>query len=241
MLDAQFNFNQFFVARRIFSEKENNYSDLAGEMEKAQKIYGYNHLMGNIMDSHDQPRMMALMDGDLTLSDDATKRAWENPPVKVDDPITYLKERIFLTYLISAPGVPIIYYGNEFGMTGAGDPDNRRIMQFNAGLSLEEKLQLQSVRRLINLRKQYSALRRGDFLMLYTSPDVLVYSRGSMDERIIIALNKSQDPEKIILNLPDWMQISGMRSLITGEDIMVINKSLEMTISPVSGDLWLAE
>ena len=36
-------------------------------------------------------------------------------------------------------GVPMLYYGDEIGMTGAGDPDNRRMMRFNDSLTHEEK------------------------------------------------------------------------------------------------------
>ena len=76
MLDAQFNFNQFFVARRVFVEEQSSFEDLAMAIEKSLEVYGHNHLMGNIMDSHDQVRMMALLEGDLSLSDNGTERAW---------------------------------------------------------------------------------------------------------------------------------------------------------------------
>ncbi|MCK7525308.1 MAG: alpha-amylase family glycosyl hydrolase [Ignavibacteriales bacterium] len=86
--------------------------------------------MGNIMDSHDKIRYMAYADGDLEINDGrAGDVAWNNPP-KVDNPSSYEKLKLHLAYLLTIPGVPIIYYGDEIGMTGAADPDNRRMMRF---------------------------------------------------------------------------------------------------------------
>jgi len=39
------------------------------------------------------------------------------------------------------PGLPVIYYGSEFGMTGVSDPDNRRMMRFGDDISKYEKTQ----------------------------------------------------------------------------------------------------
>lgn len=41
---------------------------------------------------------------------------------------------------MTIPGIPIIYYGDEYGLPGAGDPDNRRMMQFENLKDREESL-----------------------------------------------------------------------------------------------------
>jgi cyclomaltodextrinase len=205
MLDAQFNFNQFFTARRIFVEEGSDFADLASSIEKALEVYGYAHKMGNIMDSHDQIRMMSLLEGDLTLSDDGKERAWDDPPVSVNDPVTYKKAQIYMAYLLTTPGVPIIYYGDEFGMTGADDPDNRRMMRFGDQLTKDEQAHLKQVSRLIRLRKDHSALRRGDYKTMYAAGDVLVYSRGDGFERMVIMLNKGKSNQKVEIHLPSWL------------------------------------
>ena len=50
------------------------------------------------------------------------------------------------------PGLPVIYYGSEFGMTGARS-DNRRMMRFGNELSVDERKMLEDVRSLVNVRK----------------------------------------------------------------------------------------
>ena len=130
MLDSQFNFELFFTLRRIFIEENSDFRDLEISLDKSLSIYGYNNLMGNIMDSHDQVRIMAYLDGDLDLADNGTERAWEEPKIEVDKASSYQKQRTIFTFLMTIPGVPIVYYGDEVGITGANDPDNRRLMQF---------------------------------------------------------------------------------------------------------------
>ena len=241
MLDGQFSFNPFFVARRVFSENDGNLQDLAAAIEKALRVYGDNHLMGNIMDSHDQVRMMALLDGDLTLSDDAVQRAWQKPPLRVDNPLTYRKERVFLTYLLTVPGIPIIYYGDEFGMTGAGDPDNRRMMRFGDELNTLEKQQLQQIRRLIRLRKTHPALRRGDYKTLLAEGDLLVFTRGDLYGRLLIAINKSDHPQTIRLRLPQWIQTEAARSLLSSKRFRVVHNEMILPLEAWQAEVWLLE
>ena len=237
MLDAQFNFNQFFIARRVFSENDGNFLDLSSTIEKSLEVYGHNHVMGNLMDSHDQVRMMALFDGDMTLSDNAVERAFHDPKIEVDDENSYKKEILYFTYLLTIPGVPVIYYGDEFGMTGAGDPDNRRMMRFDDDLKSIEKKQLEKIKDIIQLRKKHSAFRRGDYKTLIVSKDVLVYTRGDAEERFIVAINKGKDKKQINFLLPGWLDIKTTKSLLTQKEYNSINNKLDLSINPYSSDV----
>ena len=241
MLNAQFSFNQFFTARRVFAEEDGDFRDLSFAIQKAMEVYGYNHVMGNIMDSHDQIRMMAFLDGDLTLSDDGTARAWQDPQIRVDHPSAYAKELVLFTYLLTVPGVPIIYYGDEFGMTGANDPDNRRMMRFDRELSPAEKTQLAKTSQLIHLRQQISALRRGDFIPLYADRDVLIFSRGDLFGRVIVALNKGAEFRSQKVQLPAWLGSVSLISLIDGNKVDIAGTEVQLELAPLSGNIWRVE
>jgi len=230
MLESQFNFAQFFSARRVFTEPEGSFSELQVTIAKVLEVYGYNHLMGNILDSHDQIRIMGLLEGDITLAENGVERAFQKPAIQVDEPSTYQKEQLLYCYLMTVPGIPIIYYGDEFGMTGANDPDNRRMMRFGDNLTTLEGEQLVKNTKLIQLRQSCSALCRGDYLNLYTDNDIMIYSRGDTRQRLIIALNKNPDSQPIRIILPQWMTGTVLTSLLDASRIAVENHTINLKL-----------
>ncbi|MBI3124326.1 MAG: alpha-glucosidase C-terminal domain-containing protein, partial [Ignavibacteriales bacterium] len=119
---------------------------------------------------------------------------------------------------------------SEFGMTGASDPDNRRMMRFNDKLSKDEKQMLKDVRQIVNLRKNHSALSSGDFLTLSANENIYAFIRSDFNERILIVLNKSEEPVKVSLTLPANYKINEAVDLITNQKTAVAgnNISLEM-------------
>jgi cyclomaltodextrinase len=229
-LNSQFNFNLYDAALYVFLNSEESFSVLDGEIDKTFEIYGTNHLMGNLMDSHDKVRFMAYADGDLFLdSNDATETGWNNPPV-VDDSLSYQKAILFLAYMMTIPGIPVLYYGDEIGMTGAADPDNRRPMRFDSDLNKYEKEMLLKVREIIQFRKQHSALRYGDFLTLQADKNIYAYLRSDPQQRIIILLNKSGNNQNVSINLPDIYQLRQAINLRKDQRISLEDSRLQLLV-----------
>ena len=203
-LDAQFNFNLYDTALPAFYEPDVSFKALEKELKKTENIYGPVHLMGNIMDSHDKTRFMAYADFDVTAADgNAIEIGWNNPP-EVDDTNSYNKAELYYAYMMTIPGLPVVYYGSEFGMTGAGDPDNRRIMRFGTELSKQEKQMLNSTRKLIAERNENPALRYGDFYTLDVSDDLFAYVRSDFEQRVLVVLNKSDEEKNVELKIPEF-------------------------------------
>ncbi|RMF61285.1 MAG: hypothetical protein D6748_02035 [Calditrichaeota bacterium] len=233
-LDSQFNFNLFYTARYVFLTPDASFKILADELGKTHTVYGMNHLMGNIMDSHDQVRYMAYTDGDISLDEGNTAEIGWNHPPEVDHPESYRKAALYLAYLLTIPGIPTIYYGDEIGMTGASDPDNRRMMRFDDQLSDYEKEMFQMVKELIHIRRHHSALNYGDFLTLFADNNVFAYLRSDVNERILVVINKSQNPQTVQLKLPSVYQLQQATDLSSGEEFSVSDSELTITLAPVS-------
>ena len=232
-LPAQFNFNLYDVAIPTFLTQNASFSQLDKEIKKGLQIFGYNNLMGNIMDSQDKDRFMAYADSDLAINDpNSIEIGWNNPP-KVDHKSSYDKERLYLTYLLTIPGIPSIYYGDEIGMTGAADPDNRRVMRFGNQLTDNEKDNLVKVSKLIHLRKNHPALRYGDYYSLIADTNVFAYIRSDMNERVLVLLNKNPEQQKVEVNLPPFYGTLKLKDLLTGEIIAANNNKASINVKGI--------
>jgi cyclomaltodextrinase len=201
-LTAQFNFNLSYLAIPVFLDAEKSFTTLDYYIKRSFTSFGPYNVMGNIMDSHDKVRYMAYADGKVKNQGvDTREMAWKDPPT-VDHPSSYRKSELYLTYLLTTPGLPVIYYGSEFGMTGADDPDNRRMMRFGSQLTDLERQMLEVTRTITKLRNTHSALRYGDFLTLKADEAMYAYLRSDLNERILVVLNKSENARRVALQLP---------------------------------------
>ncbi|MFC2085425.1 alpha-amylase family glycosyl hydrolase, partial [Bacteroidota bacterium] len=235
-LNAQFNFNLYDVALPTFIRNDASFYGLDKEMHKTFSVYGYLHLMGNVMDSHDKNRFMSFADSDLDVSQwSAIEEGWENPP-QVNKPENYKKLTLYMAYMNTVPGLPVIYYGSEFGMTGASDPDNRRMMRFGNDLSAWEKNTLNEVRSIINIRRNHPALRYGDFYTLKADQYIYAYLRTDFNERILVLLNKGSGSREIGLDFPEFFDVKDMYNLKTNDKISNVKNKINLTIP---GRNWL--
>lgn len=123
----------------------------------------------NSLDTHDTPRFLSCAGGDTN----ALKLAW--------------------LFLFAYPGAPNIYYGDEVGIDGKHDPDNRKSFPWDE--SKWDKDLLAYLKDVIKLRKKHPALRRGDFKRLWSANGVYAFSRSLDGHTFIIALNASESPQ----------------------------------------------
>jgi cyclomaltodextrinase len=232
-LTAQFNFNLSYFAIPVFLEPERSFSAIDFHMKKSFSSFGYNNLMGNIMDSHDKVRYMAYADGKVKNQGvDTREMAWKNPPI-VDHPSSYQKAELYLAYMFTIPGLPVIYYGSEFGMTGVDDPDNRRMMRFGDQLSIFETRMLNETRKIVKMRKQHSALRYGDFLTLQADTVVYAYMRSDFNERMLVVLNKSDRVQTFHLIIPELYRSHELVDIISSKKVNFKNNQASVSIPAI--------
>jgi len=189
-LNAQFNFSIYFNARGQFSAQNADFSQLADVINNNLIAFDPIHIMGNITSSHDQVRFIAFADGQMKFSDNGTERSFSNPPTQVKKKSSYRKLQNFHALNISLPGIPVIYYGEEIGMMGAGDPDNRKMMRFDDELDLDEMMHKDVISNLNKLRHEYSALSLGDTQILLADGTTMVMLKKYFNEEMIVVINQ---------------------------------------------------
>ena len=109
------------------------------------------------------------------------------------------------TFLLTTRGVPQVYYGDEIGLPGGGDPDNRRDMPGGfpgdprdaftaAGRTPQEEHVFQHLRTLLHLRQDLEPLRRGALQQLYVADQQYVYARTTPTASVVVAINNDGSP-----------------------------------------------
>lgn len=216
-MDAQFDFNLYFDARNVLSTSQQSFSDLEASLRESLNYYGWNNLMGNITGNHDLVRFITIAGEGLKPGEDEKEAGWQRE-IKIENQVGYKKLELLQAFLFSIPGIPIVYYGDEMGMPGANDPDNRRMMYFE-GLNSNEQKVLENCRKLASLRSKYMALNYGNTQFIYSDKKVLVFSRAYFDNKVIVALNRSNEPQQITVDLPKNLQNLQFEALAGGENV----------------------
>ncbi len=232
-----------FLAVRYVKDKE---FDLVFDFEQADSImlgvmgsdgqrvlnaleFNYNlypdFQKANFLTNHDMNRVMHLFQGN------------EN------------KAKAAAVILLTSPGVPFIYYGEEVGMLGAKpDEDIRLPMQWsselNAGFStgspwrgvndnyvdwnvdiLNQNAESLTnlYRTLIQSRNETMALRVGEYKTLKTNErNVIAYARVLDEEIIIIMINLENNDKNVVLDIPDGLLETGEHEVISLLDSRVM-------------------
>ena len=111
------------------------------------------------------------------------------------------KIRLAVATQMTFEGVPYIYYGDEAGLCGGTDPDNRKTYPWKN----EDEDMIEFYKESINTRKKYNVLTNGDTEFIDTNDDdVFGYIRfNDNNEKILILINRSLGNKKISINIEE--------------------------------------
>jgi glycosidase len=154
-----------------------------------------------------------------------TKRFMSEPGATTE------KLKLAFSLLLTLRGIPEIYYGDEIGMSGVDDPDNRRDFpggfpgdKRNAftseGRTPEEQSVFTHVRNLLRLRQEHPALRGGELIHIFADDQVFAFVRqhtagpDGPAEQLLAVMNNSDQPKTIELDLGDTA-VAKARSVTT--------------------------
>ena len=91
------------------------------------------------------------------------------------------------------PGAPTVYYGDEAGVCGFTDPDNRRTYPWGK----EDVVLVDFHRDMIRIHKENEALRTGSLKLLQGEKDILCYGRFNRTQQFVVILNNSDEKKEI--------------------------------------------
>lgn len=233
MFNAQVDFNFYFDAREALAKDTTSMSLVAKGLRESFNYFGYHSAMGNITGNYDQPRLISYAGSALSWTEDASEAGF-NRKIGVGNPIGYKRLQMTTALMCAIPGVPVIYYGDEIGLPGAGTPDNRRMMYFKKLTPYEIETK-QITQKVTKLRRKRVSLNYGDTEILFDDKNTLVLARTYFSEITIIAFNKSQKVQNIQFNIP-WRFINDLFKSQFRNTFDMFKNEMTLQLHPVSFD-----
>lgn len=181
--------------------------EICEEMIRYQENYPidfyYNQL--NNIGTHDTERILTMLDGSV----EALDQAWG--------------------LMFMMPGIPCIYYGDEAGLTGGKDPENRKFFPWQ---SIDPRL-FKSCQKWVERRKKYDVLKQGHFFPFYSQvQQIFGIIRYSEDSYVIYAINLSDQEQELKVS-----ELSSPRAY-QGE-YAVLDRILEGEVLAPKGSLFI--
>ena len=173
-LDSMVNYVLFDAIRMAFSGK--NAYNLTFAIRNEDK-YQNPTLNTIFIDNHDNSRFMtyAAYDGELQ-----TKQA--------------------LTFVMSYPAIPVIYYGTEIAMEGGSDPDNRRDMEWGR---VEDNEMYDFYLQVNEIRADIIKRKLSDFEIIFNDREYIAYKRFNEKEQIVFIINTANAEKEVSITISD--------------------------------------
>lgn len=238
MLDAQFDFNIYDASVAAFARPDYPFSKLDGALHQTFSYFGWINLMGYISGNQDRGRFISYAGGALKFDENAKKAGWTRE-IGVGDSSAYAKLCMLNAFNMTIPGVPTIYYGDEFGMPGGNDPDNRRMMKFE-GLSELEQQTLETVTKLVNIRRSNLAMVYGNFQTLLVSDYQYAFLRKYLDNVAVVIFNKANQEQLVEIQLPDYTNGTVLYPNFNSK-FSLQDRKLKVTLKPNSFEIFTSK
>jgi glycosidase len=196
MLDGQFDFPLRGSVLSTILHRSGSMMDLAGFVQSNDTYYGTGSIMSTFLGNHDVPRAIehALDQPLFDPWDGGKSLAWSGQPQLPTTSSPFQRLQVAYAFTFTSPGVPMLYYGDEYGMAGAGDPDNRRFMQWSNYTGDQQWLHDQ-IATLAKIRNAHPATRRGTRTQLGVTNDAWVYRMSGAGDTVFVALNRSDSAQ----------------------------------------------
>jgi neopullulanase len=169
----------------------------------------------NLLDSHDMPRFLSLMNGSVP------------------------KLKLAYNFVLTYPGAPCIYYGDEIGLAGGRDPLCRKSFTWHQedwNVELRD-----AIKEAITIRHAMPALRRGSYEPIYAQDGVLAYLRRDELDTVLVVLNNANAAVKLNLAMGDAFEDSvELQDQLSDKHVRVEQQQITDLTVPPMGAMILA-
>ncbi len=203
--DTVMNYDAFMEPVTWFLTGVDKHSDeFRGDMMGNSRAFwdAMNHFMSRFNTQSLQVAMNELSNHDhsrfLTRTNYRVGRTSSLGPQAASENLHYGLMRAAVLIQMTWPGAPTVYYGDEAGLTGWTDPDNRRTYPWGH----EDKEMLALHKELIRIHKDYSAIKTGSLIYLGGEQNFISYGRFDKKDKLVIAVNRSET--EIQVDIPVW-------------------------------------
>ncbi len=241
---------RFFIDKKLAIPSQ----EFARRLQDILDKYGANaYLLWNLMDSHDTDRLPSMIiNPDREYDRMCDPR--QNPDYDVRKP-TKAERRVqkqIAAFQMTFVGAPMIYYGDEAGMWGADDPDDRKPMVWpEMTFDVEKTHPLGKPRpadengfdqelfrfyqKIIRIRKDHPVLRYGRYAVLsrVSQGDVFAFKRWDETAEVLALFNRGETETRVVLSRGD-LRFSQYRDAWTGEKVNAGEQKLPAVI-PAKG------
>lgn len=150
-------------------------------------------LMMNHIGTHDTPRALTAVSGKKQTGD----RRWQSEQHLSDDELKNAKSLLRLAAVLqyTLPGIPSLYYGDEAGVEGYGDPFCRAAFPWGR----EDTELSEFYKKLGQFRRSTAVFAEGELVPIIGGLGYAVFKRVDENEEVLVAVNRWHDPEKVFI------------------------------------------
>jgi neopullulanase len=227
-LDTLFDFPMYFTMRDILLRNEP--VGRIADVLRHDSLYVRPDVLVTFFANHDVPRFAS---------------AEGSSPAKL---------KLALGLTLTLRGIPELYYGDEIGMPGGGDPDNRRDFPggwagdaknaFTAsGRRPEQQEIFAYVQTLLRVRREHPALQSGRLWHLFSDETAYVFLRETEEERVVVAFNNSNEARALRIPVADTpaQGIAGLTVLLGAAKAEASKNEIRITAPAQSISIFLAD
>ena len=173
MFDGTMNYSFRESMVDYFATKRMNISEFSDSLANLYFMYSFKALSScqNLLSSHDVKRFLNRCSDDSSIYGPIFMQA-------------------------TFPGIAGIYYGDEIGLNGGNEPNNREAFPWNDEGSWDINLQ-NYIREIMNIKSSNNILKYGNFQLLPNQNDAIVFRRALKDKSLLCIFNRSEDQKNI--------------------------------------------